>query len=80
MKKNVLKRIYTFYADGFRNMGVGRKLWAIILIKLFIMFAVFRVFFFKNYLNENFENDKQRGDYVLEQLTTPERQQTNDNK
>ena len=32
-------RIVKFYAEGFRNMTLGRTLWCIILIKLFIMFA-----------------------------------------
>ena len=33
-------RVYRFYADGFRSMTLGRTLWAVILIKLFIMFAI----------------------------------------
>lgn len=39
-------RIFRFYRDGFREMTLGRTLWAIILIKLFILFAVLRLFFF----------------------------------
>ncbi|MFQ8806974.1 MAG: DUF4492 domain-containing protein [Alistipes indistinctus] len=39
-------RVYRFYADGFRSMTLGRTLWAVILIKLFIMFAILRLFFF----------------------------------
>ena len=50
-------------------MTVGKSLWKIIFIKLFVMFAVLKFFFFPNYLNTNFETDKQRGDYVLDQLT-----------
>ncbi len=52
-------------------MKEGRTLWAIILIKLFIMFAVLKVFFFPNILKKNFSTDKERSDYVIEQLTTP---------
>ncbi len=37
---------YRFYLDGFRSMTVGRKLWLIILIKLVVIFAVIRLFFF----------------------------------
>jgi len=50
-------------------MTVGKTLWKIILIKLFVMFAVLKVFFFPNYLKTNFENDQQRADHVIEQLT-----------
>ncbi len=62
-------RVFAFYREGFRRMTVGRILWRIIIIKLFIMFAVLKLFFFPNYLNNTFETDQQRGDYVLEQLT-----------
>jgi Domain of unknown function (DUF4492) len=62
-------KVFSFYHDGFARMTVGKTLWKIIFIKLFVMFAVLKLFFFPNYLNTNFETDKQRGDYVLEQLT-----------
>jgi len=62
-------KVFSFYRDGFARMTVGKTLWKIIIIKLVIMFAVFKLFFFPNYLNTNFDTDEQRGDYVLEQLT-----------
>ncbi|MDK2909691.1 MAG: hypothetical protein PWR20_1258 [Bacteroidales bacterium] len=65
----MLKRVIRFYIEGFRSMTVGKTLWAIILLKLFIMFAVFRLFFFKPYLKEKFPDDKSRAKYVTEQLT-----------
>lgn len=33
-------------------MTLGKTLWTIILIKLFIMFAILKVFFFPNFLHE----------------------------
>lgn len=42
----MLKKIFNFYRDGFREMKVGKTLWLIIAIKLFIMFAILKVFFF----------------------------------
>ncbi|MCK5687543.1 DUF4492 domain-containing protein [bacterium] len=71
-KNNVIKTvnsIYRFYIDGFKGMVVGKKLWKIILIKLFIMFAVLKLFFFPNYLNTTFETTEEKGNYVLEQIT-----------
>ena len=67
----MLKRILTFYYDGFRSMTWGRSLWGIILIKLFIMFVILKVFFFPDILKKNFKTDEERGDYVIEQLTNP---------
>ena len=62
-------RIFKFYVDGFRSMTVGKTLWFIIGIKLLIMFAVLKIFFFPDFLKTNFENDSERSDYVIEQLT-----------
>ena len=43
-----LRRIWLFYYEGFRDMSsLGRTLWIVILLKLFIMFAILRVFFFR---------------------------------
>lgn len=44
--------IWRFYRDGFRAMTWGRVLWAIILLKLFILFVVLRLFFFQDFLRE----------------------------
>ena len=51
-----LHRIYDLYADGFRNMKIGRTLWTIIIIKLIIIFAVLKVFFFPDFLSEHAPN------------------------
>jgi len=67
----MLKRIFRFYRDGFRTMTWGKKLWGIILIKLFIMFAILRLFFFPDILQKEFESDEERSNHVLEQLTNP---------
>lgn len=45
--RNILWRIWRFYYEGFRSMTVGRILWAIIFIKLFIIFAILRLLFFQ---------------------------------
>jgi len=41
------RKIYLFYYEGFKAMTVGRTLWLIIVIKLFIIFAILRLFFFQ---------------------------------
>lgn len=64
------RKIALFYYDGFRTMDKwGRQVWLVILVKLFIMFVILKIFFFPDLLKKNFETDEQRGDYVLEQLT-----------
>ena len=57
-KDNFLYRIYDLYVDGFRHMRLGRTLWAIILIKLFIIFVILKIFFFPNFLKQHAEGDE----------------------
>ncbi len=72
-----LIRLYRFYLDGFRRMTLGRTLWKIIFIKLFIMFAVLKFFFFPDFLSTKFSTDTQRVDFVMEQLTQSAQGYTN---
>ena len=56
MKQGLLSRIFHLYYDGFRTMTLGKTLWAVILIKLAIIFLVLKLFFFPDYINTNFKN------------------------
>ena len=63
-------RVFRLYFDGFREMSQwGRKVWIIILIKIFIIFIILKIFFFHDFLNEKYDNDAQKSDYVLNQIT-----------
>ena len=65
-----VSRVIRFYYDGFVDMSAwGRKVWVIILIKLFILFVILKLFFFPDLLKKNFSTDRERGDYVLDQLS-----------
>jgi hypothetical protein len=63
-----LKKIVLFYVDGFRSMTVGKTLWAVILIKLFIMFAILKLFFFPDFLSGQTPDERSRS--VLNELST----------
>lgn len=68
-RNNIFKRIFYFYYDGFRSMTVGRRLWLIIFIKLFIFFIIMKLIFFPDFLSSKFKTDREKSNYVLEQLT-----------
>ena len=57
-KDSFLYRVFDLYYDGFKNMKLGRTLWAIILIKLFVIFVVLKLFFFPNFLKEHANGDE----------------------
>ncbi|MBU1011404.1 MAG: DUF4492 domain-containing protein [Bacteroidetes bacterium] len=64
-----LNKVFRFYYDGFRGMTYGKKLWIIILIKLFVLFFILKLFFFKDFLDSKFDTDQEKSNYVIEQLT-----------
>lgn len=62
--------VWRFYRDGFKQMTWGRTLWVIILLKLFVIFVVLRMFFFKPILNGL--NNEEKSERVGQNLeTTP---------
>lgn len=64
-----LKGFINMYREGFRNMTVGKSLWVLVLIKLFILFFVIKLFFFPNILKEAADTDAQRAELVRNNLT-----------
>jgi hypothetical protein len=48
-------------------MTLGRTLWAVIFIKLFIIFVVLKLFFFPNYIKEHAE-EGQEAEFVFREL------------
>lgn len=63
-----MKKILDFYIEGFRSMTVGRKLWAIIIIKLILFFLVFKLFLFPDILQRDYDTDDERANAVRETL------------
>lgn len=74
---NLLMRVIRFYRDGFRSMTVGRYLWAMIIIKLFILFFIFKLFFFPDLLRRDYDNDVDRAQAVRHSMTDYNRNQEN---
>ncbi|MDD3040678.1 DUF4492 domain-containing protein [Bacteroides sp.] len=65
--KNALLGIWNFYLNGFRSMTLGRTLWLIILVKLFVMFFILKLFFFPDFLDDH-ATDADKADYVGNEL------------
>ena len=65
--KNALLAVWNFYLEGFRSMTLGRTLWVIILLKLFVMFFILELFFFPNFLSDH-PTEAEKGAYVGNEL------------
>ena len=71
-------RVFHLYYDGFRSMTVGKTLWIIIGIKLFIFFIVIKLLFFPDFLSTKCDSEQEKTEYVRHQLTNEARAKTND--
>jgi uncharacterized membrane protein len=72
MSKGFFSFFVSLYRDGFRNMTWGKPLIWLIILKLVIMFAVLRVFFFKPAMRGLSDEQKSEkvGDALLQNHNT----------
>ncbi|MBN1140844.1 MAG: DUF4492 domain-containing protein [Deltaproteobacteria bacterium] len=49
-------------------MTLGKTLWTVILIKIIVLLGVLKLFFFPDLLKTRFDNDSDRGAFVLRHL------------
>ena len=66
-KNSFWYRAYDLYVDGFRQMTLGKTLWTVIVVKLLIIFAILKVFFFPNFLKQHAGSDGE-AEFVSEEL------------
>ncbi|AHW91038.1 TPA: DUF4492 domain-containing protein [Campylobacter jejuni] len=64
-----ISQIFNFYKEGFKNLTLGKTLWKIIFIKLFVMFVILKLFIFDVNFNSIFKSDKEKSTFVLKNLT-----------
>ena len=67
--KSKIVYIWNFYRDGFKSMTWGRPLWILIFLKVIILFAVLRAFFFQPVLAG--KTEEQKIEHVGNQLYQP---------
>lgn len=67
-KQGFWSQVFHLYYDGFRGMTVGKTLWLIIFIKLFIFFVIIKMIFFPNFLSSKCDTEEEKTEYVRHQL------------
>jgi hypothetical protein len=65
----IIRNIYNFYLNGFKNMTIGKTLWKIILIKLLVIFIFLNYFIHDKSFNTEYKTDKEKIDFVYKNLT-----------
>ena len=77
---SALKRVlgvFEFYRQGFGAMRLGKTLWGVIFVKLFVIFVLLKIFVFDENLNSAFAKDADKSDFVLRNLINPANLGTN---
>ncbi len=64
-----ISEVWHLYYDGFRQMTLGRTLWVIILVKLFVIFVILKLFFFPDFIKQNANGDE--AEFVSKNLIQP---------
>ena len=72
-RSNFLYRAYDLYIDGFRNMKLGKTLWLIIIVKLFIIFFILKLFFFPDFIKSKAKDGDKAGYVSAEMIDRAER-------
>lgn len=68
----LLRRIIDFYRSAWRRSvasPTGRRLWLILIIKISILLILFKILFFPNRLDSDYDTDAERARAVRENLT-----------
>lgn len=60
-------KVFDLYYDGFRHMTLGKTLWLVIGVKLFVIFVVLKLFFFPNFIKQQAGRGGE-ADFVTSQL------------
>lgn len=72
MALHFIFKIFDFYREGFKNLTLGKTLWKVIFIKLFILLVVFKIFIFDVNFNSIFKDDASKSEFVIKNLTLGE--------
>lgn len=63
-----MKNILYMYIDGFKNMKVGKTLWKLIFLKLFIILVILKYFVHDKNFKTEYTTQEAKSEFVYENL------------
>ncbi|MBO4658783.1 MAG: DUF4492 domain-containing protein [Prevotella sp.] len=66
-KSSFFHKAFDLYYEGFKNMTLGKTLWMVLAIKLFIIFVILKLFFFPDFIKSNAEKGHE-AEFVSEEM------------
>lgn len=63
-----ISNVYNFYVNGFKNMKIGKTLWKVIFIKVFLILIALNYFVYDKSINTEFKTEREKADYVYNNL------------
>ncbi|EMJ2168534.1 DUF4492 domain-containing protein [Campylobacter upsaliensis] len=67
-------KIFDFYKEGFKNLTLGKTLWKIIFIKLFVILIILKLFVFDVNFKSLYKDDVSKSNFVIQNLISKENQ------
>lgn len=67
-EEGFVRKVLDFYREGFSGMDTGRTLWLVIIVKVFIIFFILKLFFMPDVLKLKAAGGS-KADYVSSRLT-----------
>ncbi|MBS4236182.1 DUF4492 domain-containing protein [Campylobacter vulpis] len=65
-------KIFDFYKEGFKNLTLGKTLWKIIFIKLFVILIILKLFIFDVNFKSLYKDDVSKTNFVIQNLISKE--------
>ncbi|MCK9162331.1 MAG: DUF4492 domain-containing protein [Arcobacteraceae bacterium] len=65
---NIIKSAYLMYFEGFKNMTIGKTLWKIVFIKLFVILIVLNLIVHNKTFKSEYKTDEQKSEFVSSNL------------
>lgn len=65
---NILKKTFSFYIDGFKELSLGKSLWKIVIIKLVVILVILNLFIYDKTFKSEYKSYDEKKDFVFSNM------------